>query len=191
MRPRPFSSYSKSVTGQLCLACLCSSPTLFCLWGHPRISNTNLIGEEFPLRRIQSKVSGLRVTHIFHHSHKWREPPRRSLFFNPIAGTTFAESNPCSFFGLCLDVHAPFLPLLILLNLITCRLGNILNTSLKTKNKSIVHRRNGGRMNIVKHREEWRASRDEASDVFVAVSMWWVRGTLSLTNSVDLVTPTW
>lgn len=144
-----------------------SVPPLPCsaLWGHSRISNTNWIGEEFPLRRIQSKVSGPRATHIFHQSHKRREPPRRSLFFNPIAGTTFAESDPCSFFGLCLDVHAPFLPLLILLNLITCRLGNILNTSLKTKNKSIVHRRNGGRMSIVKHREEWRASRDEASDV--------------------------
>lgn len=39
------------------------------------------------------------------------------------------------------------------------------------KNKSIVRWRNGGKMSIRKHREEWRAWRDEASDVFVAVSI--------------------
>lgn len=45
--------------------------------------------------------------------------------------------------GLCLDMHVPLPAPLILLNLTTCQLGSILNTSSKTENKSTARWSNG------------------------------------------------
>lgn len=122
----------------------------------PEFLTLTPLGQNFPLDVFRVRSVGPEQLTSFIKVMSDESLPEGPCFLNLFfkSGATFAESDPCSFYGLCPDVHSPFLPLLILLNLITCWLGNILNTSLKTKNKSIVHRRNGGKMSIGKHRVE-------------------------------------
>lgn len=69
---------------QLLLAWLCSSSTLFCQGGHPRISDPDLNSRTSPRAAPELRT---RVTHIFHCGPEPPEPPMNSLFLYPMAGT--------------------------------------------------------------------------------------------------------
>lgn len=190
MRPRPFCFYPEFVRGQLCLA---SVPPLPCSASEvvPELLTLTWLGPNFPFTPLQGKVGGPRVTHIFPHSHKQWEPPRRFRSLHPIAATTFADSDPHPFSGLCLAAHGPLPAPTNLAEFDHLPTWKHLEHKFKDKNVRALCM--GGMektMSVGKHREEWRALRGQAGgEVLVALSYVTQVDTLTLTSNVAWVTP--